>query len=139
MVLADDLGTGKTVSAICSLVQSQNLPALVVCPAHLKHHWVEKINEFAPDLLVHVIAKGTVEPLIKLPRRSRRGAQLDMFAHRMPDVLIVSYHNLRGWADELANQVKLIIFDECQQLRRDGTQITALLNMSQRVLAGALG
>lgn len=123
MVLADDLGTGKTVSAVCSIVQSQNLPALVVCPAHLKQHWQEKIHDFAPDLLTHIITKGTVEPLIKLPRRRRLGAQLDMFAHRFPDVLIVSYHNLRGWADELAQQIKLVIFDECQQLRRDGTQI----------------
>lgn len=118
-LLADDLGLGKTVSAICGMAKAGNLPALVVCPTHLPRQWKRMINRFLPALRVHILKKG--QPYDLTPRR--RGRQLDMLAETFPDVLITSYHKLRGWAETLAGVVKYVIYDECQALRSPGTGI----------------
>lgn len=118
-LLADDLGLGKTVSAICGMVRPGNLPALVVCPAHLPRQWRSMIARFAPALSVHILKKGT--PYDLAPKR--RGQQIELIDSSLPDVIVTSYHKLRGWAEALAGQVKLVVFDECQALRSPSTEI----------------
>ena len=118
-LLADDLGLGKTVSAICGMVRPSNLPALVVCPAHLPRQWKSMIGEFAPSLTSHILKKG--QPYDLMPRR--RGGQLQLHEGGLPDVIITSYHKLRGWAETLAGVVRYVIFDECQALRSPSTEI----------------
>lgn len=118
LLLADDVGVGKTVSAICPMAQPENLPAVVVVPAHLPGHWTEKLGEFAPALRVHTIRAGRPYPLIRQPRQRIH----DLWS-TLPDVIVCSYHKLRGWSDVLGEIAQLVVFEECQQLRRDGTQI----------------
>lgn len=118
LLLADDLGLGKTVTAICPMSNPANLPAVVVYPAALPHHWPEKLAEFAPNLRVHHINNGQPYPLIKQPRQRRT----DLW-DTLPDVILVSYHKLRGWAETLAEIVQYAVFEECQQLRNPGTAI----------------
>lgn len=133
-LLADDVGVGKTVSGICCLPGGKSLPAVVVVPAHLPRHWKEKLAEFVPDLRVHVIR--TSQPY-ELVRKGRSGPR-DLWTDRIPDVLIVSYHKLRGWAERLAQITQLVIFEECQQLRNPNSDIYRacqyLANASQRRL-----
>lgn len=123
-LLADDLGLGKTVSGICGMLRPENLPALVVCPAHLPGQWRDQLARFAPGLTTHILKKG--QPYDLTPRR-RRGApgQGDLLPASLPDVIITSYHKLRGWAEVLAEVigVRYVVFDECQQLRSPGTAI----------------
>ena len=102
LLLADELGLGKTVSAIRLLADKRALPAIVVCPAHLPSHWVQQIGKFLPTLRCHVLKKGSVY----------------RFPGAWPDVIITSYYKLRGWADTLAGKARTIVFDECQELRR---------------------
>lgn len=118
-LLADDLGLGKTVSAICGMVLQKNLPVLVVVPAHLPRQWKAAIKRFAPALSVHILRKGT--PYDLMPRR--RANQSDLFPASLPDVIITSYHKLRGWAETLAGVVRYVVYDECQALRSPGTDI----------------
>lgn len=113
LLLADDVGLGKTVSAICCIV-SKGAPAIVVCPAHMPRQWEAMLKEFAPDLRVHRVRRGRPYDL------ATKG---DLFAGTMPDVLVISYHMLRGWADKLAGVARLAVFDECQQLRNPGSDI----------------
>lgn len=108
LLLADDVGLGKTASAICSLTDKATLPAVVVCIPHLQSQWLREINRFAPDLHAHIIRKRQVYPLPKL------------LGHGV-DVLIISYHKLCDWANVLAEYVKSVIFDEAQELRHAGT------------------
>lgn len=120
LLLADDVGLGKTVTAICPMTQPEKLPAVVVRPAYMPGHWEEKLREFAPNLRVHSIDTGKPYSLVKLPRDRRRRA--DIWG-TLPDVIVVSYHMLRGWADVLGDIARYAVFDEVQQLRHDGTQI----------------
>ncbi|MBY0238616.1 MAG: DEAD/DEAH box helicase [Burkholderiaceae bacterium] len=122
-LLADDLGLGKTVSAICPMVKPANLPALVVCPAHLPRQWKAMLKRFAPALNVHVLKKGTPYDLTPKRRGRKNEAQAELLPPELPDVIVTSYHKLRGWAETLAGIVKYVVFDECQALRSPGTGI----------------
>lgn len=115
LLLADDVGLGKTATAICMLTEARTRPALVVCPPHLQRQWREEIRKFAPSLECHILKKGT--PYDYTSRRRREPAQLELVKSH-PDVLISTYHKLAGWAETLSPIVKSVIFDEVHELRR---------------------
>lgn len=118
LLLADDLGLGKTITGMCQMTVPANLPAVVVYPAALPNHWPEKLAEFAPTLRVHHIKKGRPYPLVR--QSGRRTSDL---WETLPDVLLVSYHKLRGWAETLGEIARYVVFEECQQLRNPGSEI----------------
>lgn len=99
LLLGDDIGLGKTNTAIGCMLQPGMLPAAVVVQAHLTEQWEERIEEFS-TLRVHVIK--TVSPY-ELPEA---------------DVYVFSYNKLSGWTDVAATGFfKLVVLDEPQELR----------------------
>jgi SNF2 family DNA or RNA helicase len=100
-LLGDDVGLGKTVSFITALTDPALLPAVVVTLAHLPRQWQEEIRRFAPQLTTYIPKKGTPDKNFN-----------------MPDVMILNYHKLAGWAELLSTQVRSVCFDEVQELRR---------------------
>lgn len=123
LLVADDVGLGKTATSICTLTDPSNLPALVVTLAHLPKQWAKEIDKFLPKLRTHVIKKGTVYDVCK-----GKGGEKVLF----PDVLIINYHKLGGWAETLAGVVKTVIYDEVQELRRAESQkYSAAMHVSE--------
>lgn len=60
-MLSDDPGTGKTISAILSVLERQQwhgdaLPCVVVCPASVRAAWVKAWQAWAPDVSVSLYA-----------------------------------------------------------------------------------
>jgi hypothetical protein len=108
LLLADDVGLGKTVSAIAAFVNPKLRPVLVVTLAHLPRQWMEFLRRFAPFLSCRILQKSTPYDL-----RLRNDA--------MPDVIISSYHKLHGWAETLGPVLKSIVWDEVQELRHADT------------------
>jgi SNF2 family DNA or RNA helicase len=124
LLVADDVGLGKTATSICTLTDSANLPALVVTLAHLPKQWAKEIEKFAPKLRTHIIKKGTVYDVCL----GKKGEKL-----LFPDVLIINYHKLGGWAETLAGVVKTVIYDEVQELRRAESQkYSAAIHVSEQ-------
>lgn len=111
LLCTDDLGLGKTMTALLVLGAEDALPAVVVTLARpMPDQWLEELRLTWPDLTGHVVkSKQPYDPA------KSRGALGE------PDVLIMNYHKLAGWADHLAGRVNTIIFDECQELRHPGT------------------
>jgi len=107
LLLADDIGLGKTFACLLRLRDPEALPALVVCPVHLCQQWLRELEHTLPWLHGHIIMKRT--PYDPAATRASRG--------RTPDVLIVSYAKLAGWADHLTGEVRTVIFDEIHELR----------------------
>ncbi len=105
MLLADDLGVGKTVSGITLLTMPNALPAVVVVPTHLQRHWEAKLDIFAPHLHHHTLKKGTPYDV----RKKMKGIQ--------PDVFISTYGKLDGWRDVFRGAMSTVIYDEVQELR----------------------
>ena len=108
LLVADELGLGKTCTAITLLADPERRPAVVVPPVHLQRQWAAEVLKFTPNLQVHIVK--TAAPY-KLPEFFGVG----------PDVLIVPYSKLAGWAEVLAAYVKTIVFDEVHELRRAGS------------------
>lgn len=106
LLLGDDVGLGKTAVGIGSLSDPRTLPAIVVTKTFLPRQWQDEIKRFAPGLHTHII--DSVRPY-----------QLAKWQGRTPDVLIINYHKLSGWAEVLASYCRYAIFDECQELRRE--------------------
>ena len=104
LLVADQLGLGKTVEAI-GLIARQ-LPALVVVQPHLQRQWKAELERFLPFAYVHIIKKGSIYPI------DHQG--------RDPDVVICSYYKLWAWADHFAGKFPTVIFDEVQELRAGG-------------------
>lgn len=116
LLLADDLGLGKTCSGICLLSRVECRPALVVTMTHLTRQWEREIRKFCPGLTTHVLKKGTPYDL-RMTKRTKPGQLL--LTPETPDVVICNYHKLSGWAETLAPMLTTVIYDEAQELRRD--------------------
>lgn len=120
LLIADELGAGKTVTAICTFTAPGALPALVVTMTHLTRQWEREINRFAPALRVHRIRKGQPYPFIEIgtevdPKTKRRRV---VRKQNTPDVILINYHKLDGWVEALAGVCRTVVFDEVQELRR---------------------
>lgn len=110
LLLGDDVGIGKTATALCALTDPKTLPAVVVTlSGTMPRQWEEECQKFLPSASVHVLRKGTPYELPK-------------FMGRGPDIVILNYHKLAKWADVLAAYANSVIFDECQELRRTASQ-----------------
>lgn len=104
ILVADELGLGKTLVAIAGLADRRLRPALVVVPTHLQIQWQREIKRFLPEATTHILKQGTPYNV------EVNGA--------FPDVLISTYFKLHGWADALSPVIHSVVFDECQELRR---------------------
>jgi superfamily II DNA or RNA helicase len=102
LLLADDIGLGKTQSATMLFRDPNTLPALIVVPTALPKQWLRELNAVMPQLRGHVL-------------NSSRPYDIDA------DVLITSYSKLAAWGYTLAGHVKSVIFDEVQELRHAET------------------
>ncbi|MEV1295157.1 DEAD/DEAH box helicase [Pseudonocardia sp. NPDC049635] len=111
MILADDLGLGKTTTALGILGDPDAMPLLVVCPPHLQRQWLRELGEVWPLLRGHIVTKGS--PYNMAAARGMGGLP--------PDVVIMSYSKLAGWVDELAGQFPTVVFDEAHDLRTGDT------------------
>jgi SWI/SNF-related matrix-associated actin-dependent regulator 1 of chromatin subfamily A len=120
-LLADEMGTGKTPTALSFLATTESYPALIIVPPHLVKNWRREIKNFVrlpgqqlsllddifdkDDNSVHII-KG-LRPYV-LPEAS---------------IYIIHYLLLRGWKKVLPEMgFKAIVFDEVQDLRHSGTE-----------------
>lgn len=110
LLLADDVGLGKTVTAIAALTDKRTLPAAIVTLAGtMPSQWEDHFKRFMPEAVVHIIRKG--EPY-----------ELPKFMGRGPDIVILNYHKLSNWSNILSKYVKTVVYDEIQELRRTESQ-----------------
>lgn len=100
LLIGDKLGRGKTYSGSMALRNPDALPAIVVCPPNIQDQWARELAATWPDLTVHIAQKKLAYALPE-----------------PPDVLIVPYSKMTGWADAVTGVARTAIFDEIQHLR----------------------
>ena len=120
-LLADSVGLGKTMSAICAMTNPKCIPALFVTLPHLQLQVEREINRFAPQLKTHIIKQTKHYKLHKKDEPA-------------PHVIIISYSKLNAWADYLKGLIKYIVFDEVQEMR---TGDKSLKYQAARLIANA--
>lgn len=109
LMLADELGLGKTLASLLTLSEPGNRPLLVVTLTGLERQWVRELNKTFPALRGVAVTKG-------------RPYDLTDAAGRAPDMVVMNYAKLAGWADHLRGVARTVVFDEVQELRRDTSQ-----------------
>lgn len=102
-ILADDVGTGKTFTAI----EAMQLPALIVTPNHLTLQWFDTLCEHMPSSDISInMPEGA---------RAQRTRELAVPA----DVTVVNVEMLRTYYQDLAaRNYKTLVCDEAQHLRK---------------------
>jgi hypothetical protein len=103
LLLADELGVGKSITALAALTDPRTKPALIVVHPFLTKQWDRYCARFMPMARTHIIKKGTP---YELPPA---------------DIYITTYHKLAGWAELLSKFIRCVIFDEVQELRHPDT------------------
>lgn len=117
LLLADELGVGKTATAIAMLSDPVTRPALVVVPANLQTQWKAEIAKFAPSLKVHIVER------------------LEPYDPGSQDVYVMSYNKLHRWAEVLEPVINSAVYDEVHELRRgyQSKKGTAALFLADKV------
>lgn len=121
-LLADWVGLGKTVMAMGALAQANTWPAVVVAPPNVMHQWREHADQFL---------EVTGYNLLNQQAFILRG-QTPYEPDPAP-VYILHYGLLQYWWEALRDMgVRVVIFDEVQDLRHTGTyKYSAASNLSQ--------
>jgi DNA repair and recombination RAD54-like protein len=146
-ILADDMGTGKTLTALTvlwSLCQSLSCKALIVCPASLVSNWEAEARKwFGSSSLLHFTFVSSASGCSV---RSGCDAKVHHFIKSHPTVatvLVICYELYRSFADAInsSNNLRLLICDEGHRLKNpDFTKTSlALYNccaMSRLLLTG---
>lgn len=106
LVIADDVGLGKTLAALACAMEDRFLPMAICCEAHVSTQWQKEFIEPFTTLSSHVIQGTQPYPLPDV------------------DAYIFRYSNQWGWVDIAASgRFRTAIFDEVQNLRHGrGTQ-----------------
>lgn len=100
LLLLDDVGLGKTVSALAAVADGWGLPAAVVVQPHLSAQWV-----------VQYIERFTHLRAVEIKDRNARALQ-------SADVYVFRYSNIAAWVDMVEPLgIRTVIFDEVQELR----------------------
>lgn len=100
LLLLDDVGLGKTISALAAIADGKGLPAAIVVQPHLSGQWIREYIEVFTHLKAHEIKTTKPAPL------------------PAADVYVFRYSNIAGWADYAVELgLKALIFDEVQELR----------------------
>lgn len=155
LLLADEVGLGKTITTAAALLDRRVLPMTIVVPVHLAHQWVETLNDFVPGLKIHTIRTGKLYDAPQFRRCPRCGdwseqrvvrgkVASESVCPRCPqrlsgptssaDVYVSSYHKLSSWAARLGEECNSVVYDEVQELRRNkSAKWQAAMELSQRV------
>ncbi|NCD17412.1 MAG: hypothetical protein EOL91_08880, partial [Actinobacteria bacterium] len=57
-LLADEMGTGKTLQALTAMSYCENVKALIICPASVKYNWEREIRDWGFKWSVQIIDNG---------------------------------------------------------------------------------
>lgn len=124
LLIASDLGSGKTVSCICALTAPGVLPAVVLTMTHLVRQWERELKRFAPSLRVHRLRSSRPYAFndIRIEMDPTTKKRRVVKYNGIPDVILCNYEKVHGWVEVLAGSCRTMIADEAQAFRHDGTR-----------------
>ena len=108
--IADDMGVGKTLSAIAALEymnsdERPSYPALVICPPKLTENWAKEYERWLPGRTVQIISTKAQEI-------------------GEADVTIIGYSIISARVKELMSRYRSLVCDESHAFKTPGTART---------------
>jgi len=105
LLIADDMGLGKSLQALLCILSGQYQRVLIVCPSVVKVNWANEVEKWT-DMNPSLIYGQTKE-------------------YEVSDITIINYDLLHARVEELlADDYDCIIFDECHTLKNQKAQRT---------------
>lgn len=131
VLLADDMGTGKTLQALAAAAVTGAWPMLVVCPAIVKLNWAREALTWFPGRSVSVLS-GKPGAKSRAQSVRVRGETKTLSSDGTGDVVIINYDILGAWIRVLsALEWGVIVCDEAHYLKTG----TAARTKAVRLLA----
>lgn len=120
ILLADEMGTGKTITSLAIMAKYETeWPLLVLCPASLKHTWPSEIEKFFPSLPPQSIYVAAGFNDIKFAESRDNGIRIVIVAY--------SLVQQRSAVARVLNDFKCIIADESHNLKQRESQRSQFL------------
>lgn len=113
VLIADQMGLGKTVQGLLAVGVANAFPAVIVCPASIKTHWTREARKWLPGKKIGLLAS-----------QNKNGNRLiDANGKSLFDLLVVNYDVLKGWTDAIIEiNPKAVIADECHKVKTHTSQ-----------------
>lgn len=116
-LLGDEVGLGKTLTALATFSRPGHLPALIVCPLDLNIQWREQIERCYPTARVHIVRTGALYDIPDRTAKEEKQAGKEP-GKGWPDFVVLNYDKLAKWGPSLAKaNLKTVVYDEVQALR----------------------
>lgn len=114
-ILADDMGTGKTLQTLTLLNMNRNKgrSSIVICPKSLLYNWIAEVEKFTPRFRAIVLDGTPAERMEKIKESSRC------------DLIITSYATMqRDFEYYEKNKIKFnyCVLDEAQFIKNHNTK-----------------
>ena len=143
LLLADDVGVGKTATAIAAIADPALRPACIITPNHLIAQWKGQLRRFTPGLTVHEIKQTEPYSLELMVDCPSCGATVDtvngtrqlspkcpVCKHKFPntlprrpaDVTLLAYSKMLNWPNYVGSVCKTVAFEEGHALRSHDTK-----------------
>jgi len=111
-VVADEVGLGKTILSICTIVGNSKPNTLIILPKSLVMQWKEQIERFAPNVQVHILFKAADKVLW-----AKRKSSHVPVVHLMSYSLLNRKNSVIGTSEVHNFYWDRIIVDEAHMLR----------------------
>ena len=157
VLLADQMGLGKTAQGLVWMRENTKPPCIVICPASLKINWAREAWKFIR--IKAEILEGKSMVIKGIPIEIKDKFEKYCSAHKKPmdkmildfmarccqykpkrwkpyrQLIIISYDILQEWIDDLRHlHPKLVIMDECQYIKnRSALRTKAVRELCARV------
>lgn len=116
-LLADDTGLGKTVEFLALAAKVDEWPIVIVCQPHVIPHWRTKIPQFL-DVEEAPGTRSGKRTWTWLEGEKPKGGDVPK-----ADIYLLHYLVAHAWVDYFkAQRIKMVGFDEVQELRHTGTR-----------------
>lgn len=138
-LIADEMGVGKSLQALGWTLVSQELPALVLCPANLRINWLREAKKFTNLRCLIISSKSSLKAF------QRQGLDVSTQPENGYDLVIANYDLLsvsmeKGYLNEssvddiMKMGFKTLICDEAHYLKEKTSQRSkAVLDLSSRM------
>jgi superfamily II DNA or RNA helicase len=105
VLIADQMGLGKTVQALALALATDAFPCIVISPAVVKYKWLKEVKRWCPGKKVDVCA-GHLRHLVNFDNSPSS------------DIVIINYDIIDKWRDQLAQlNPKLVVIDESHYVK----------------------